>query len=82
MFSSCHGCVYGHFQDVDTTYVLFERIVNIAANLLIVENEHLQEKSTLIGDASDEDPPTVKSERRLSNSRKESEEFSERECEN
>ena len=39
---------------------------------LVVGNEHLQEKSTLTGDDSGGNPPTIKSERRLGNSRKES----------
>ena len=38
----------------------------------IVGNENLQKKSALIGGISDGDPPTVKSERKLGNSRKES----------
>ena len=48
---------------------------------LVVGNEHLQEKPTLIGDASNGDPLTIKSERRLGNSRKESERLSGRERE-
>ena len=46
---------------------------------LITENEHLQEKSTLTENTSGGDPLTVKSERRLDNSRKESGKLSERE---
>ena len=39
---------------------------------LVVGNERLQKKSALTGGDSDGDPPTIKSERRLGNSRKES----------
>ena len=47
---------------------------------LVVGNERLQKKSTLTGGGSGGDPPTVKSERRLGNSRQELRN-STRECE-
>ena len=53
-------------------YLAHQTCCGQSPHRLVVGNERLQKKSALTRGDSDGDPPTVKSERRLGNSRKES----------